>query len=141
MAQRVAEHVVRGRLFGPKRLLLVDLHGVSEFGSGEEHTLLRWEWVEAIEIDRGSVVVRGGDESIVLPSGAFGLAAKELADELEEARTYVTPTVAPSQVFVPMHYAKTNQLPEPSFDPYSRRPSYKSAAVGVRRVAESRRYS
>ena len=76
---------MRGRLFGPKRLLRVDLHGVSEFGSGEEHTLLRWEWVEAIEIDRGSVVVRGGDEAIVLPSGAFGLAAKELADELQEA--------------------------------------------------------
>ena len=77
---------MRGRLFGPKRLLRVDLHGVSEFGSGEEHTLLRWEWVEAIEIDRGSVVVRGGDEAIVLPSGAFGLAPKELAEELEAAR-------------------------------------------------------
>ncbi|HEV2759669.1 MAG TPA: nitrate reductase [Acidimicrobiales bacterium] len=58
-----------------------------------------------------------------------------------EARAYVTPTVAPGQVFVPMHYAKTNQLTKPSFDPYSRQPSYKSAAVGVRRVAESHRYS
>ena len=77
---------MRGRLFGPKRLLRVDLHGVSEFGGGEEHTLLRWEWVEAIEIDRGSVIVRGGDEVIVLPSGAFGLQAQELADELQEAR-------------------------------------------------------
>ncbi len=76
---------MRGRLFGPKRLLRVDLHGVSEFGGGEEHTLLRWEWVEAIEIERGSVVVRGGDEAIVLPSGAFGLAAEALAEELQEA--------------------------------------------------------
>ena len=58
-----------------------------------------------------------------------------------EARAYVTPTVAPGQVFVPMHYANTNQLTKASFDPYSRQPSYKSAAVGVRRVAESRRYS
>ncbi|MGI8810876.1 MAG: hypothetical protein ACR2KK_24165 [Acidimicrobiales bacterium] len=86
MGQRVAEHVVRGRLFGPKRLLRVDLHGVSEFRSGDDHTLLRWEWLEAIELDRGSVVVRGGEESIVLPSGAFGLQAKELAEELEQAR-------------------------------------------------------
>ncbi|MGI8810877.1 MAG: molybdopterin oxidoreductase family protein [Acidimicrobiales bacterium] len=58
-----------------------------------------------------------------------------------EARAYVTPTVAAGQVFVPMHYAKTNQLTKPSFDPYSRQPSYKSAAVAVRRLAESRRYS
>lgn len=58
-----------------------------------------------------------------------------------EARAYVTPTVAPGQVFVPMHYAATNRLTRPSFDPYSRQPSYKSAAVDVRRIAESRRYS
>jgi assimilatory nitrate reductase catalytic subunit len=58
-----------------------------------------------------------------------------------EARAYVTPTVAPGQVFVPMHYAATNRLTRPSFDPYSRQPSYKSAAVDVRRLPESRRYS
>jgi hypothetical protein len=86
VAQRVAEHVVRGRLFGPKRLLRVDLHGVSTYGQRDERTLIRWEWVEAIELDRDSVVVRGGDDSIVLPSGAFGLAPGELAGELERAR-------------------------------------------------------
>ena len=48
--------------------------------------LIRWEWVEAIELDRGSVVVRGADDAIVLPSGAFGLASDELAEELERAR-------------------------------------------------------
>ncbi len=58
-----------------------------------------------------------------------------------EARAYVTPTVAPGQVFVPMHYAGTNRLTRPSFDPYSRQPSYKSAAVGVRPIAERPRYS
>jgi len=77
---------VRGRLFGPKRLLRVDLHGVSEFTEGDDHTLLRWEWVKAIELDRGSVVVRGADDSIVLPSGAFGLPPSELAEALEAAR-------------------------------------------------------
>jgi anaerobic selenocysteine-containing dehydrogenase len=58
-----------------------------------------------------------------------------------EARAYVTPTVALGQVFVPMHYAGTNLLTKASFDPSSRQPSYKSAAVAVRRLAESRRYS
>ena len=52
------------------------------------------------------------------------------------ARAYVTPTVAPGQVFVPMHYAGTNHLTNPSFDPHSRQPSYKSAAVAVRPLAD-----
>ena len=86
MAPRVAEHVVRGRLFGPSRLLRVDLHGVSEFGAGDERALIRWEWVETIEVDRGSVLVKGAEESITMPSGAFGLDAEELASELERAR-------------------------------------------------------
>jgi hypothetical protein len=86
VAQRVAEHVVRGRLFGPKRLLRVDLHGVSAFGAGDERALIRWEWVEGIEVERGAVVVRGSEESIMLPSGAFGMEAEELAAELERAR-------------------------------------------------------
>ncbi len=78
---------MRGRLFGPKKLLRVDLHGVSAFGAGDERALVRWEWVEAIEIDRGSVVVRVAEDEIVLPSGAFGLGAEELAGELESARS------------------------------------------------------
>lgn len=86
MAQRVAEHVVRGRLFGPKRLLRVDLHGVSAFGAGDERALIRWEWVEGIDIERGSVVVRGSEDTIVLPAGSFGFPTKELAEQLELAR-------------------------------------------------------
>jgi anaerobic selenocysteine-containing dehydrogenase len=50
------------------------------------------------------------------------------------ARAFVTPTIAPGQVFVPMHYADTNRLTDPSFDPYSRQPSYKSCAVDIRRL-------
>ena len=56
-----------------------------------------------------------------------------------EARAYVTPTVATGQIFVPMHYVGTNRLTNPSFDPHSRQPSYKSAAVAVRPLQESRR--
>ncbi|MCG8587826.1 MAG: nitrate reductase, partial [Proteobacteria bacterium] len=45
------------------------------------------------------------------------------------ARAVVTPNVAAGQVFVPMHDAATNQLTYPAFDPYSRQPSYKYAAI------------
>ncbi|MEX2394900.1 MAG: molybdopterin dinucleotide binding domain-containing protein, partial [Actinomycetota bacterium] len=48
------------------------------------------------------------------------------------ARAFITSTVAPGQVFIPMHDAKTNQLTDASFDPYSRQPSYKHCAVEVR---------
>jgi assimilatory nitrate reductase catalytic subunit len=48
------------------------------------------------------------------------------------ARAFVTHTVQPTQVFVPMHYARTNQLTFADFDPYSRQPSYKACAVAVR---------
>lgn len=47
------------------------------------------------------------------------------------AAAYVTPTVRPGQVFMPMHYAETNRLTLPSFDPYSRQPSYKHCAVAI----------
>lgn len=49
------------------------------------------------------------------------------------ARAHVTPAVVPGQVFIPMHYARTNQLTAPAFDPYSRQPSYKTGAVEVTR--------
>jgi predicted molibdopterin-dependent oxidoreductase YjgC len=52
------------------------------------------------------------------------------------ARTVVTPTVRPGQVFIPMHYVETNRLTHPSFDPYSRQPSYKSGAVEVLRTRQ-----
>jgi assimilatory nitrate reductase catalytic subunit len=48
------------------------------------------------------------------------------------ARAFVTHGVQPKQVFVPMHYAHTNQLTLGSFDPYSRQPSYKHCAVRLR---------
>ncbi len=35
----------------------------------------------------------------------------------------------PGQLFIPMHYIETNRLTFPSFDPYSREPAYKLAAV------------
>ncbi len=87
MAQRVAEHVVRRRLFGPRQRLRVDLHGVSLFGAAGEKALIRWEWMEGIDVDRGAVVVRSATDTITLPSGAFGLAADDLVAELRRARS------------------------------------------------------
>ena len=48
-----------------------------------------------------------------------------------QACAFVTLTVQPGQVFMPMHYAMTNQLTLPVVDPYSRQPAYKSAAVRI----------
>jgi anaerobic selenocysteine-containing dehydrogenase len=50
------------------------------------------------------------------------------------ARAFVTPSVPPGQVFIPMHYEATNKLTLAHFDPYSHQPSYKDCAVRVRRA-------
>ncbi|MCA9268392.1 MAG: nitrate reductase [Planctomycetales bacterium] len=50
------------------------------------------------------------------------------------AKAFVTPTVQPGQVFIPMHYEETNRLTLAHFDPYSHQPSYKNCAVRVRRA-------
>jgi assimilatory nitrate reductase catalytic subunit len=49
-----------------------------------------------------------------------------------KVRAFITGTVASGQIFMPMHYAVTNQLTYTAFDPYSRQPSYKACAVAVR---------
>lgn len=51
------------------------------------------------------------------------------------ATAFVTRSVQPGQVFVPMHYEETNRLTDAVFDPYSRQPSYKACAVDVRPAA------
>jgi anaerobic selenocysteine-containing dehydrogenase len=52
------------------------------------------------------------------------------------ARAFISHVVQPGQCFMPMHYAKTNQLTFASFDPYSRQPSYKNCAIRVRRRSD-----
>ena len=47
------------------------------------------------------------------------------------ATAFLTETVQAGQVFIPMHYEETNRLTFPSFDPYSRQPSYKACAVTI----------
>jgi assimilatory nitrate reductase catalytic subunit len=48
------------------------------------------------------------------------------------AKAFVTYSVRPGQVFLPMHYREVNRLTHAHFDPYSRQPSYKDCAVRVR---------
>jgi assimilatory nitrate reductase catalytic subunit len=50
------------------------------------------------------------------------------------ARAFLTPTVPPGQVFIPMHYPTANQLTDAVFDPYSKQPSYKACAVRICRA-------
>jgi assimilatory nitrate reductase catalytic subunit len=50
------------------------------------------------------------------------------------ARAFVTNTVRPGQVFIPMHYQEMNQLTFPAFDPHSRQPAYKACAVNVAKL-------
>jgi assimilatory nitrate reductase catalytic subunit len=55
-----------------------------------------------------------------------------------EAAALVTATVQRGQVFLPMHDAATNRLTLPVFDPHSRQPGYKFAAVRVERIPQPR---
>jgi assimilatory nitrate reductase catalytic subunit len=50
------------------------------------------------------------------------------------ARAFLTPTIAPGQVFLPMHDARTNHLTDAVFDPYSKQPAYKACSVRIQRA-------
>jgi anaerobic selenocysteine-containing dehydrogenase len=50
------------------------------------------------------------------------------------ARAFLTHSVAPGQLFLPMHWAETNRLTFSAFDPHSRQPSYKACAVALERL-------
>lgn len=48
-----------------------------------------------------------------------------------ECAAFVTASVQPGQVFIPMHYGIANKLTRAEFDPHSRQPNYKYCAVRV----------
>lgn len=50
-------------------------------------------------------------------------------------RAKITENIQAGQVFMPMHWEQTNNLTNSSFDTYSRQPSYKYAAVSIRKAA------
>jgi anaerobic selenocysteine-containing dehydrogenase len=47
-------------------------------------------------------------------------------------KAIVTDKAMPGTVFMPMHYAETNRLTYPSFDPFSHEPMYKLSAVNIK---------
>jgi assimilatory nitrate reductase catalytic subunit len=47
------------------------------------------------------------------------------------ATSFLTQTVPPGQLFIPMHYTMANRLTDAVFDPYSKQPAYKACAVRV----------
>jgi len=52
-----------------------------------------------------------------------------------QCTAFVTTSVQPGQIFIPMHYGVTNRLTKADFDPYSRQPSYKHCAVRVEAIS------
>lgn len=88
MELRVAECVMRTRRLGRRRRFRVDLHGVSVFGPGAEHTLIRWERIESIAVERtGLATVTSATAVVAFPKGAFGLSPDALVAQLENARS------------------------------------------------------
>ncbi len=74
-----------------------------------------------------------------LDARRLGIAPRELTRVSSRrgeliAAAFVTLTVKPGQVFIPMHYAEANQLTLAKFDPYSRQPAYKACAVRLERM-------
>ena len=63
-------------------------------------------------------------------------AALRIASQRGELRAsaFVTSSVQPGQVFIPMHDSATNLLTHAIFDPYSHQPAYKACAVSVETV-------
>ena len=79
---------MRNGRFGRRRRYRVDLHGVSVFGPGEEHTLIRWERVETIALDEaGRATVESATAKVVFPAGAFGVSPTALLEQLQAARS------------------------------------------------------
>ena len=66
--------------------------------------------------------------------GIFGNSKVIIASRRAQilATAVVTTTVQQGQVFIPMHFAATNQLTANAVDPYSRQPNYKACAVTIR---------
>jgi assimilatory nitrate reductase catalytic subunit len=79
-------------------------------------------YAEINPADAAANGIRPGDE-VIVESQRGHIAAK----------AFITPTVQPGQVFIPMHYETVNQLTDSVFDPYSKQPSYKACAVRLRR--------
>jgi hypothetical protein len=87
MGAHVVEAMIREGRFGPVRRLRIDLHGISTFGPGRHHSLIRWERLCELSADAHGVTASSPTAQIVLPAGLFGCNPVELSEKLEHARS------------------------------------------------------
>ncbi|HKQ71540.1 MAG TPA: molybdopterin oxidoreductase family protein, partial [Polyangiaceae bacterium] len=80
-------------------------------------------YVELSPVDAGNLGIRP-DETVRVASARAAISA----------RAFITNTVRPGHVFMPMHYETLNRLTFPAFDPHSRQPAYKACAVKVSKI-------
>lgn len=85
MGRRVVEQLITPRGAAAAIRVRVDLHGVSTFGPGSDHAVIRWEWIKGIAAEPHGVAVTSANCTIVLPAGIFGLSPETLAARLVEA--------------------------------------------------------
>lgn len=78
-------------------------------------------YVEVHPADAAELGIEQGEPAIV-----------ESRRDSVTVNAFVTATVGRGRVFMPMHYPETNRLTYPSFDKYSKQPSYKHCAVRLR---------
>jgi assimilatory nitrate reductase catalytic subunit len=102
------------------------------------------QWHTQTRTSKSDVLRRLYPENIYVemnPTDAAALKIKS-ADRVEissrraqiQASAFVTYSVQPGQIFIPMHYNATNELTFPAFDPHSRQPAYKACAVAIKKL-------
>lgn len=99
------------------------------------------QWHTGTRTNKSDVLSKLGPRSIYFELNADDAAFLDIEDGETaliasrrgslHAVAFVTPTVPPGQVFLPMHFPEVNRLTFPAFDPHSRQPSYKACAVRV----------
>jgi anaerobic selenocysteine-containing dehydrogenase len=99
------------------------------------------QWHTQSRTGKSAVLARlapRGDWVEVSPSDARarGITTNDLVRVISRraslsARAFVTHTIRPGQVFIPMHGPAVNKLTFAAFDPYSRQPAYKACAVDL----------
>ncbi|MDP1563384.1 MAG: nitrate reductase [Pirellulaceae bacterium] len=100
------------------------------------------QWHTQTRTSKSPILQKLGAENIFVeinPRDARGRDIKPNMEVIVEsqrgklrAKAFLSPTVQPGQVFIPMHYEETNRLTLSHFDPYSHQPSYKNCSVDVR---------
>jgi anaerobic selenocysteine-containing dehydrogenase len=102
------------------------------------------QWHTQTRTGKSDVLRRLYSENIYAEINATDAASLKITseDRLEissrrgrlNAKAFVTYSVQPGQIFIPMHYEETNRLTFPAFDPHSRQPAYKACAVSVKKL-------